>query len=83
MGFTERLPYTEGARKGKVSGSVIMKVVVDSEGCPLTADVLKTVPQRLTDQAKASWNWWAYQPASYENHPVGFKYNLTFGFQVR
>jgi TonB family protein len=81
--FAPLPPYTEAARKDRVQGSVVMAVVVDSEGCPLTAKVLKPLPQRQADQAEATWKWWAYQPASYEKHPVGLKYNLTFGFAVQ
>jgi TonB family protein len=81
--FAPLPPYTEAARKERVQGSVVMAVVVDSEGCPLSAKVLKPLPQRQADQAEASWKWWAYQPASYEQHPVGLKYVLTFGFAIQ
>lgn len=81
--FAPLPPFTEAARRDKVNGSVIMDVTVDSEGCPLTAKVLKPLPERQTEQAKASWNWWAYQPATYQDHPVGYKYVLTFGFFVQ
>jgi hypothetical protein len=81
--FSPLPPFTEAARKDRVHGSVVMEVVTDSEGCPTSAKVLKPLPQRLSDQAVASWNWWAYQPARYEGVPVGFKHVFTFGFSVQ
>ncbi len=81
--FAPLPPYTESARESKTSGSVVLDVVVDSEGCPVSAKVLKPLPKRLTDQALASWRWWAYQPARYEGAAVGYQCTVTFGFFIR
>lgn len=81
--FAPSPPYTEGARESKTSGSVVLEAVTDSEGCPASAKILKPLPKRLADQAVTTWKWWAYQPASYQGAPVGYKYTVTFSFLIQ
>lgn len=81
--FAPMPPYTESARRDRIKGSVVMEVVTDSEGCPASAKVLKPLSRGLAEQAVASWNWWAYQPARYDGAAVGFKYVLSFGFAIQ
>jgi|tagenome__1003787_1003787.scaffolds.fasta_scaffold20978277_2 TonB family protein len=81
--FAPLPPYTEAARESKTSGSAVLEVILDSEGCPASAKVLKTLPKRQSDQAVTTWKWWAYEPARYQGAPVGFKQTVTFNFAVQ
>ena len=81
--FAPLPPYTEAARESKTSGSAVLEVILDSEGCPASAKVLKQLPKRQSDQAVTTWKWWAYEPARYQGAPVGFKQTVTFNFAVQ
>jgi TonB family protein len=80
--FAPKPPYPEAARLDKVTGSAVIGVVTDSEGCPVSAEILKPLPKGLADQALASWRWWAYEPTRYQGVAVGFKFTVTFGFMI-
>jgi TonB family protein len=76
-------PYTEAARQTMTSGSAVLDVTLDSEGCPASAKIVKPLPKRLADQAETTWKWWAYEPARYQGAPVGYRQTVTFSFFVR
>lgn len=81
--FAPLPPFTEAARESKTSGSAILEVILDSEGCPASEKVLKPLPKRLSDQAVTTWKWWAYEPARYQGVPVGYKQVVTFRFAIQ
>ncbi len=81
--FAPLPPFTEAARESKTSGSAVLEVILDSEGCPASAKVLKPLPKRLSDQAVTTWKWWAYEPARYQGALVGYKQVVTFNFAVQ
>ncbi|HEY2292136.1 MAG TPA: TonB family protein [Thermoanaerobaculia bacterium] len=81
--FAPLPPYTEAARESKTSGSAVLEVILDSEGCPASAKVLKTLPKRQSDQAVTTWKWWAYEPARYQGAAVGCKQTVTFSYAIQ
>ena len=81
--FAPLPPFTEAARESKTSGSAVLEVILDSEGCPASEKVLKPLSKRLSDQAVTTWKWWAYEPARYQGAPVGCKQTVTFNFAVQ
>jgi TonB family protein len=81
--FAPMPPYTEAARLSTTSGSAVLDVTLDSEGCPAAAKVVKPLPKRLADQAETTWKWWAYEPARYQGTAVGYRQTVTFTFQVQ
>jgi TonB family protein len=81
--FAPLPPFTLAARESKTSGRAVLEVILDSEGCPASAKVLKALPKRQSDQAVTTWQWWAYEPARYQGGPVGYKQVVTFTFGIQ
>jgi len=56
-------PYADPARVAKVQGTVVLGVVITSEGKPGTIHVLKAAPFGLTAQAIKAVQNWEFKPA--------------------
>jgi hypothetical protein len=78
--FTPSPPWPEAAREAKTKGSVVIELILDSEGCPASENLLKPLSRGLSDQTVATVKWWAYEPARYEERAVGSKFNLAVNF---
>jgi Gram-negative bacterial TonB protein C-terminal len=73
---------TEAARKAHMNGSMIVEVIVDSEGCVASAKILKPLPYGMVDQAMATLPWHGYEPARLDGKAIAMKYVLTFGYGI-
>jgi hypothetical protein len=80
--FQPSPPVPEGAREARIKDSVMVELVLDSEGCPASEKLLKPLPHGLADQTLATVKWWAYEPARYQGTTVGFKFNLVVKFLI-
>jgi hypothetical protein len=81
--FTPQPVFTAEARKGRTKGTLVIRVKIDSEGCPTPTKVLKPeLPDELSDQALSILRWYAYEPATYQGSPVAIFFNLSLGFTV-
>ena len=80
--FTPSPLFTEAARKARLNESMIVEVVVDSEGCVASVKVLKPLPHGMADQALATLPWHGYEPARLDGKAIAMKYVLTFGYGV-
>ncbi len=80
--FTPAPPCPEAAREAKTKDSVVMELILDSEGCPISETLLKPLSRGLSDQTLATVRWWAYEPARYEKTAVGLKLTLTVRFVI-
>ena len=80
--FTPTPLFTEGARKARLNSSLVVELIVDSEGCPASEKLLKSLPYGLADQALATLRWHAYEPARYDGKAVAMKFTLTVGYFV-
>ncbi|MGE5715862.1 MAG: energy transducer TonB [Acidobacteriota bacterium] len=63
---------TRIAIKGHVSGTVLLRVLVDANGAPEKVDVLRdTAPKvGLGDASKAALEQWRWKPATKDGHKV-------------
>jgi TonB family protein len=74
--------YTEAARKERVQGLVILRLVIDETGQVDEVEVLKELPYGLTDNAIAAVKKWKFEPARHEGKPVAVLYNITINFRL-
>jgi TonB-like protein len=71
----------EGARRWKGTGSVIVKAIVDEEGCVSNPQVLKKgMPLGHSESVIEMIRRWVFKPATLEGRPVKVDYVLTVSF---
>jgi TonB family protein len=74
--------YTEEARKERISGIVIVEVVIDRNGVVQKAYVLKPLPFGLDQAAIDAVKQWRFRPGTLEGVPVDVIFNLTINFKL-
>ncbi|HEX8153610.1 MAG TPA: TonB family protein, partial [Thermoanaerobaculia bacterium] len=71
----------EAARKARVSGIVIVEVVIDREGKVSSTNVLKPLPFGLSEAAVEAVKQWTFAPGTLNGQPVDVVFNLTVNMQ--
>jgi len=74
--------YTEKARKDRVSGVVIVEVLIDKTGIVREAVVLEELPDGLSGSAVAAVKQWVFQPGTFSGQPVDVIFNLVINFKI-
>ena len=75
-------PYTDAARKARVSGVVISRIVIDSKGCVESAGILKGLPLGLDESTADAFKWWSFEPARLDGKSIAVYYSLTTQYTV-
>jgi TonB family protein len=73
---------TEEARKARMSGVVILQVLIDQEGRVDGAKVLKGLPKGLNEAALAAVRQWTFSPGTLHGKPVKVVYMVTVDFKL-
>jgi TonB family protein len=73
--------YTPEAQKKRVSGIVIVEVIIERTGRVVAARVLKALPFGLSESAVEAVKKWRFKPATMHGEAVDVFYNLTVNFQ--
>lgn len=74
---------TEAARRAGVQGTVILEVVIDSEGCVRNPRILKGLPLGLDAAAMAAVRSWLFKPARLNGRPVAVYYVIPIPFPAK
>jgi TonB family protein len=74
--------YTEEARKVRLTGTVILEVVIDERGNVTGPLVRKGLPMGLDRKAVEAVQTWKFKPATLEGKPVPVYYTLTVDFRL-
>lgn len=74
--------YTDEAREKRISGIVILEVIIDKEGRVRDAQVLKALPFGLDQSAIDAVSQWQFRPATLNGQPVDVLFNLTINFKL-
>ncbi len=75
--------YPEIAKRAGITGRVFVKVLVDKEGKPKRAVVIKTDSDLFNDAAIAAAMKSAFTPALQNNHPIAVWIVLPYKFQLQ
>ena len=75
--------YTEEAKAAKVSGSVMLKVVVDERGNAQEIQVTKSLDQGLDQNAVEAVKQWRFSPATADGKPVTVAANIEVNFRLQ
>lgn len=74
--------YSAEARRDRISGIVILEVLIDKAGAVTDAVVLKDLPDGLGSAAMAAVKQWSFQPGTLNGEPVDVIFNLTMNFKM-
>lgn len=74
--------YTDAARKGHVTGVVIVEAIVNKQGEVEQVKVLKGLPLGLNDQATEAVKKWRFHPGTLNGEPVEVIFTLTVNFTL-
>jgi TonB family protein len=80
--YMEQPKYTSDASEPKVNGPVRLMLLVDAKGKP--TDLWLTVPQGdgLDEAAEAAVRKYRFNPARYDNQPVGVELGIDINFNI-
>ncbi|MEZ5332635.1 MAG: TonB family protein [Thermoanaerobaculia bacterium] len=81
--FAPTPPYTEDARKARIQGVVILEAIIDALGNVTDVQVLKGLPQGLSDSAVEAARSWRFEPARRNGEPVPVYFTLTIRFSLQ
>lgn len=74
--------YTDAARQARLSGTVIVQVIIDEAGEVICARPLLGMPLGLTESALNTLHDWRFEPARMAGEPVTVYYNLSVNFRL-
>ncbi|HWC16858.1 MAG TPA: energy transducer TonB [Terriglobales bacterium] len=74
--------YSERARKKKISGTVIISVVVDTKGAVRDVKVERVLEASLDEQAIAAIKQWKFEPATRDGKPVAVQVSIEINFNL-
>jgi TonB family protein len=74
--------YPEAARHERISGIVILEVLIGKDGRVKDTAVLKGLPDGLSEAALAAVKQWEFEPATLNGQPVDVIFNLTTNFKI-
>ena len=75
-------PYSEEARKAKYQGTVVLLIVVDSQGDVADVSVLKPLGMGLDEKAVSTVRTWKFHPALRNNTPVAVRVSVEITFRL-
>ncbi len=75
-------PYTEEARKAKLSGVVTLAIVVDSQGIPRDIRIVRSLGMGLDQKAVETVSSWRFKPAMRMANPVSVQVLVEITFRL-
>lgn len=74
--------YPEEARRARISGVVILEVLIGADGLVKQAMILKPLPYGLDQAALEAVRQWMFKPGTLNGQPVPVIFNLTTSFKL-
>jgi TonB family protein len=75
--------YSEKARKKKISGTVLVAMVVMPDGKVRDVTVIKSLEKSLDEQAIGAVKNWTFEPATKDGKPVAVHVRAEVSFRIR
>jgi protein TonB len=75
-------PYSEGARKSKLSGTVSVEAVINSEGKLENERIIRGLPGGLNETTIETMKTWKCNPAQKDGKPVPTVVKFDVNFQI-
>ncbi|HUP64691.1 MAG TPA: M56 family metallopeptidase [Thermoanaerobaculia bacterium] len=74
--------YTSSGKQARVSGLVILQILIDEQGKVAGAEVLKGLPFGLSEAALEAVKQWTFEPATKDGVPVPVAMTITISFRL-
>ena len=74
--------YTPEALEAKLTGAVLLTLVVDPEGNPTEIKVVKGLGKGLDEKAVECVQKWHFKPATHNSEPVSVKATVEINFRL-
>jgi TonB family protein len=74
--------YSEEARRAKYQGTVLLWVIVGSDGRPRDIRVQRSLGMGLDEKAIEAVRQWKFEPSMKEGHPVAVQVNIEVSFRL-
>ena len=74
--------YTPEARAARISGTVVLQVVIQADGAPKIVKVIKPLDLGLTENAIAALEQWKFNPAMRNGKEVPVSANIEVNFNL-
>jgi protein TonB len=74
--------YSEEARKAKYQGTVVLWLIVDSNGKPRDVKVARSLGMGLDQKAIEAVRMWKFEPAKKDGTPVAVQINVEVNFHL-
>jgi TonB family protein len=75
-------PYSEDARKAKIQGTVMLSLIVDTNGKPVDVTVVLPLGQGLDEKAVEAVKTWRFQPGTKDGQPVSIQTTIEVSFRL-
>ncbi len=74
--------YTPEALEAKLTGEVILSMVIDTEGNPTEIKLVKGLGKGLDEKAVECVQKWRFKPATRNGEPVSVKATIEINFRL-
>jgi TonB family protein len=74
--------YSEEARKAGLEGTVLLKIIVDTDGKPKDPKVLRSLGLGLDEKAIIAVSDWQFQPGAKDGQPVPVQAQIEVNFRL-
>ena len=74
--------YTGTAKKLGIQGTVVLSLLIDTDGRVADLTVLRSLPFGLTQNAVEAVRQWLFEPCTFNEKPVRVRYTLTVVFRL-
>jgi TonB family protein len=74
--------YPLAARRAGTEGSVTIRAVIRKDGSVDDVEVVRDLPNGLSDSAKEAVEQWKFKPATYRGEPIDVYYTVTVNFRL-
>jgi TonB family protein len=73
--------YTDAARKHRIEGTTVLKLVVDNAGRPAAVTVVRPVGMGLDEEAGRCVSQWRFRPSTQDGKPVPVQIEVEVNFR--
>jgi protein TonB len=77
--------YPRGAKQERITGKIVLQVLLDREGVPRAPAIVKMDPgtEELACAAVEAVQQWRYKPATRGGEPVSVWFHIVVKFELR
>jgi len=75
--------YTDQARRKKISGSVLLSLIVTADGTVKDPEVKKSLDAGLDKRAMETVKQWKFEPATKDGQPVAVRISVEVTFRIQ